>query len=103
MKLLLIIGSALSFLAIADLPMGYYTFLRIYLTLVAGYMAFILYSKEGKVNGWIIMFGITAIIFNPIIPVYLHDESIWAVIDIAVGLLFVISAFKIPYESKKDI
>jgi hypothetical protein len=87
------IGSALSFIALADLPMSYYTFLRIYLTIVAGIMAFRKYSKSESINIWVILFGITAILFNPIIPVYLHDESIWAIINIAVGLLFAISAF----------
>ena len=28
------------------------------------------------------MFGIVAILFNPIIPVYLHDKGAWMMIDI---------------------
>lgn len=78
---------------------GYYTFLRIYLTIVAAIMAYSKYVETESLNIWVILFGITAVIFNPIIPVYLHDQSIWAVIDIAVGLLFAISAFQLYSES----
>jgi len=94
MKLLLGIGALLSFLALASLPIGYYTFLRIYLTLVAGYMAFVKYGEDESINIWVVLFGVTAILFNPIIPVYLHDKSTWSIIDIAVGVLFGISALR---------
>lgn len=99
MKLLLIIGAALSFLAVVNLPMGYYTFLRIYLTLVSAIVVYSQYSEMDEINIWMILFGITAIIFNPIIPIYLHDASVWAVIDIIVGILFGIYAFKFNSKS----
>lgn len=40
------------------------------------------------------MFGIVAIIFNPVIPVYLHDKGVWMMIDIITMILFIIQIAK---------
>ena len=84
MKIFLI-PAALLFLAFLELPYGYYTFLRLVVTGMSLYAAFGLLEK-GSINFWV-MLGI-AILFNPIIPVYLTKE-IWTPIDISVGIYFV--------------
>lgn len=73
-------------LALINLPIGYYTFLRIIVTIVS----IIIISKEIK-NGitiWVLLFGILAILFNPIFPIYLYKKNIWMPIDIIAALLF---------------
>lgn len=73
-------------LALINLPIGYYTFLRIIVTIVS----IIIISKEIK-NGitiWVLLFGIIAILFNPIFPIYLYKKTIWMPIDIIAALLF---------------
>jgi hypothetical protein len=90
MKTILLICAAFLFLAIFKLPIGYYTFLRIVVT-IGAIIAIVNESKNGIIF-WIIAFGITAILFNPIIPIYLHDKSIWIPIDILVALLFIANA-----------
>jgi hypothetical protein len=76
------------FLALADLPYGYYTLLRILVCAVGAYGAYLAYSA-GR-HGWTWTFGAIAVLFNPIIPVYLGRE-VWAPIDVGVGIVFVTS------------
>ena len=65
-------------------PYGYYVFTRFIVTAAALYYAYYLYKEVKKLDFW--FWGLTAIIiiFNPIIPIYLYDKSIWWVIDGAV-------------------
>jgi len=53
--------------------------------------------KEG-LNIWIITFSLMAILFNPLIPVYLGNKSAWMPIDIIAGIIFV--AKSLTYKSK---
>lgn len=62
-----------------SLPIGYYTFLRIAVCVIS-ILAIVVNHKNGF--DWVnILLGIIAIIFNPIIPIYLHNKDIWIVID----------------------
>ena len=96
MKLLLLICAALLLLGIADLPIGYYTLLRIVVTI--GSVAVVVTEFENGLNFWVITFGLIAIIFNPIIPIYLNDKSAWMPIDIIGGIIFVIKSFTIKQK-----
>ena len=89
------IVSAMLLLAIADLPYGYYTILRIIVTIVAGITAFI--ASEQDNEAWMIFFGAIAILFNPIIPIYL-DKDTWVVIDVVVAISFGLSTFTVKTE-----
>ena len=77
-------------LGIALLPItgGFYTLVRIAITIGAVIAAF--QNSIFGINTWSIMFGIVAILFNPIIPVYLHDKGAWMMIDIIAMILFII-------------
>lgn len=90
MKALLFICSGLLFIGLMDLPVGYYTFLRIVVTI--GSVAVVLTELENGLNFWVITFGLLAILFNPFIPIYLNDKSAWIPIDIFGGILFIIKA-----------
>ena len=87
----LLVASAL-LLALAPLPIGYYTFLRIAVTLIAT----IIMASEFKtgINIWFVLFGIIAIIFNPIITIYLYQKSLWMPTDIAAAILIFSYSFK---------
>ncbi|TYB72667.1 hypothetical protein ES677_01560 [Bizionia gelidisalsuginis] len=86
MKTILLICSGLLLLSIANLPIGYYTFLRIIVTI--GAVTIIVKEYQGELNFWLIVFGLIAILFNPIIPVYFNNKSVWVPIDIIVAILF---------------
>jgi hypothetical protein len=85
-----IIASALLFIAILDLPYGYYTLMKIAVTIVAGYGIYVFLQKSGKIN--VIIFTGVAIIFNPLISVHFEKET-WQVIDAIVGSFFLISLY----------
>lgn len=98
MKAIAIAAAVLLLLAIAPLPIGYYTFLRIATTIAA--VLLIIDSYKGKANIWSIVFGIIAILFNPIIPIYLYQKDKWMLIDIGAAVLFV--GYAIWYKSPQS-
>ncbi|RDI14433.1 DUF6804 family protein [Flavobacterium sp. AG291] len=72
--------------AVFPLPIHYYTFLRFLVTLCAISLAIKTYRELSYKIA--ILYIITAIIFNPILPVYLYNKILWIPIDILAGLLF---------------
>lgn len=96
MKMLLLICAALLLIGVADLPIGYYTLLRIVVTI--GAVAVVITEFENGLNFWVITFGLIALLFNPLIPIYLNDKSAWMPIDIIGGIIFVIKSFTIKQK-----
>ena len=77
------------FTAVNYLPIKYYTFLRIIVFIGC---LLILFNK--KVNYyWKLPFIPIALLFNPIIPVYLYIKSYWIPLDIIAGILFLLVSF----------
>lgn len=66
------------FIGVLPMPIDYYDILRFAVSGVALLNIF----KEKYIYIPIL------IIFNPIIPVYLYDKAIWAIIDIVAGMVF---------------
>lgn len=96
MRYLLFICAVLLFLALANLPIGYYSLLRFVVTI--GVVAVVITELEKGIGFWVIAFVIIAILFNPVLPIYLNDKSAWMPIDMIVGILFLIKTF--IYKSK---
>ena len=90
------ICAVLLFLALANLPIGYYSLLRFVVTI--GAVAVVITELEKGIGFWVIAFVIIAILFNPVLPIYLNDKSAWMPIDMIVGILFLIKTF--IYKSK---
>jgi hypothetical protein len=84
-----IAAAIMLFLALGRLPYGYYTLLRFVVCGTAAYGAYFA-STEQKKPAWAWIFGIIAVLFNPLIPIHL-TRDIWAVIDVAVALLLFVS------------
>ena len=91
MKGLLFLCSCLLFIGLLNLPTGFYTFLRIIVTI--GAIAVLIKESEKGLNFWILIFVVIIIIFNPLVPVYLNDKSAWVPIDIICGLLFLLKSY----------
>lgn len=70
-------------------PYGYYTLLKLVVTGVAIYYAYYIYKVIRKKNFWFWLLVIVAILFNPVIPVYLWNKGLWMIIDIFVVIFFV--------------
>lgn len=84
----IIIVAILLFTGVFKLPYGYYTFLRLVVSFAAGFLTYLNFKNNNKL--WMIIFGLTTILFNPVFPIYLN-RSIWGVIDIVVGIIFLVS------------
>ena len=87
-----IVAAILLFVAIIHLPIGFYTFLRIMVTGIAAYNAYEARNSEGKL--WLIFFIVAAIVFNPVIPIYLGDKGMWLPVDLVFGITFLIAGLK---------
>ena len=92
MKIFFYLAAVLLLIALAPLPIGYYTFLRIAVTVTAAIIITNEYKKG--ITIWVIFFGITLVLFNPIIPIYLYKKSLWMPIDLLAALLFISYSFK---------
>lgn len=96
MKSLLLICAGLLFIGLFNLPIGYYTLLRIVVTI--GSIAVVVTELEKGLNFWVITFGLIAILFNPLIPIYLNDKSAWMPLDILGGIIFLIKSFTLKQK-----
>jgi hypothetical protein len=98
LKIPYIIITALSLIALAPMPYGYYTLLKIAVTGCAGATAYLKYKNSDRsLLLWACV--IVAILFNPIIPIHLSRE-IWMALNIAVAGLFGFLAFRLVTAGK---
>ena len=83
-KLLYTLAAVICIIAVFPLPYGYYTFLRISVSIIGCIAAFDLVNKGNPL--WVIFAGVV-VLFNPIIPIHL-SRDIWFFIDLIVAGLF---------------
>ena len=95
-----IFACILLLLTFLNWPYGFYTFLRIVVTGVSVYYAFYLYTIE-KQDMWFWPLIIIAILFNPLIPIYIGDKSIWGVIDVSLVVFYIALIKKFENKVKK--
>jgi hypothetical protein len=92
-------GALFAFAAILDLPSGIYTFVRLVLTGAA--IALIVFSVRRGDHAW--LFGLIpiALLWNPVIPVYL-SRATWLPLDLAATALFVVYAVSLTRKKRKQ-
>jgi len=78
----------------AGWPYSYYILLRWVILATSIIIAYGFYKS--KLTGWALVFGAVAILFNPIMPIYLN-KSTWVIMDFIGACLFFIAA----YSSRK--
>ncbi|MBP1166638.1 putative membrane protein [Chryseobacterium sp. PvR013] len=88
------------FIGIFRLPIEYYTFLRILISI--GALLVLYHTLSFKQHYFSIIFLIILILFNPVFPIYLYRKSIWIPIDTITGVLFLLINFIERKEKKKD-
>lgn len=71
-------------------PYGFYTLLRIIVFGTTVYLSWLAYRNEKQSWAWV--FGFIALIFNPLIPLYL-DRDLWKAIDLIVAVFLMVSSF----------
>ncbi|MDD5580967.1 MAG: hypothetical protein PHY16_17045 [Methylobacter sp.] len=77
------------FVGAAPLPYGYYMLLRLVACGVFAFAAFVSFDRKHKTLPWV--FGLVALLFNPIIKVHLPKE-VWALVDVATAILLLATA-----------
>jgi hypothetical protein len=82
-----LIPIALLFIAIEKMPYGYYTFTRIVVCGFAVFFAFVAWEDGPVSRLWSAIFGLLAVLFNPIIPIYL-SRGTWFYFDLLAASLF---------------
>lgn len=90
-KIVKIILAFSLFLCLADLPYGYYQFVRFASLIGFGYLAFNA-NEQGAKNEAFIYLAL-AILFQPFFKIAL-GRSLWNVIDVVVGIGLIVSLFK---------
>jgi len=84
-------------LALFDMPYNYYTVLRFAVFIVS---MVVIYTALPLEKHWLtIVFSLIAILFNPFIKIS-FDREVWALVDVAVGLMFVFGGYIINKENK---
>ncbi|WP_121906548.1 DUF6804 family protein [Ulvibacter antarcticus] len=89
-RLISLICAGMLLFALLNLPIEYYTLLRI----VVFIGALLVVVENLKKLHWLFIFLLIAILFNPVYPVYLLQKGIWMPIDLVCAALFVIEAIK---------
>lgn len=96
----IVISVMLLFLAMIEgLPYGFFTLLRLVVFGTTVYLSWLAYKSER--HAWIWLFGFIALVFNPLLPLYLCRD-LWVVADFLVAVFLIVSifAFKLPKEFK---
>ncbi len=89
-KVIIWITALMLFGGLADLPYGYYQLLRFIVCGVSIYVAYTAYNRQKLWVVW--LFGFVALLFNPLILIYLSKE-IWQPIDVICASLFIAMPF----------
>lgn len=81
---------AIIFLAISIFPFGLsYYFLKVLVCCVSIYYCIKLYDKKEKQLNYFWYFLIIAVLYNPLIPIYLFVKLYWIIIDIVVVVIYI--------------
>lgn len=89
------IAVVMLFVGAAPLPYGYYMLLRLVATGVLMWAAFVAYERKFEVVPWV--YGVLAILFNPIVKIHLPKE-LWAAIDVGTGIFILATKSKIQKQ-----
>ena len=90
-NLLLMVMAVLLLLCLANMPYGYYQFVRFIATAIFAYFSFCFF-KENK-EGMGFLFAALAVLFQPFIKVAL-GRTMWNIVDVIVAVLLIVMFVK---------
>ena len=94
----LYIAIAVLLIGILPLPYGYYTLLRIVATGAFIWAAITAHKNGERTLPW--MFALSAIIYNPILPVYL-TKAIWTILNLGGAAMLYLHRDKITEPAER--
>lgn len=93
-----IVLAILLFLCLADMPYGFYQFVRFAAMIGFGILAF--QSAESENKSFLIIYGALALLFQPFFKIALGRE-LWNIVDVIVAVGLIITLF-LDKQQKKD-
>lgn len=84
-----LILSVLLLLCLADMPYGYYQFVRFVSSILFAYFAYVEREKNRK---WMVFYIAMSILFQPFLKISLGRE-LWNVVDVIVAFILAITVF----------
>ena len=88
-------------IAILPLPYAYYTFLRLFVCAASGFLAYQHFMHQDAIDKWVILLGAIALLYNPLVPVYLTRE-IWSVLNISTMAVFVLHFVSVKRQQRSS-
>jgi hypothetical protein len=70
-------------IALADMPYGYYMITRLITTAVVIWLIWRLYQSGDRGSGLVWILGALAVLYNPVLPIYLQSKPLWTIINAA--------------------
>ena len=95
-----IIAVIFLFLSLFTFPIDFYKIVRIVVMAAAIYSAYFEYKQNNNISPMLWVFGIIAIMFNPIIPFYI-GKTLWKITDLIAMVIFGLSALIDVKTNKK--
>ena len=96
-NILLAVSATILLIALLDgWSYGFFTLIRFIVSISCVYVAIMALHEGKEFLVWVL--GFIAILFNPIIPVYL-DREIWIVIDIIVSVFLMSTCFSLKLSN----
>jgi hypothetical protein len=81
-----VLPAAMSLVALADLPYGYYQLLRIVVAGCAGWIAYASYRHKNPFG--VAVFGALAALFNPIVKIHM-ERDIHVILNVAAAIILI--------------
>lgn len=97
MKYIKLILSALFLLCLVPMPYGFYSLIRFVAMIAFAIYAYVYYEKKN--NKLAIVFLSLAILFQPLLPIYL-GRTLWNIVDVSVAIFLVVLYVKEIYKKK---
>jgi len=97
-KAIKIILAVLFFLCLADMPYGYYQFVRFAGLIGFAILAYTANDKDRQTE--MIIYGGLALLFQPFFKIAL-GRQMWNIVDVVVGIGLLISIFMKPNERQR--
>ena len=94
-----VIAILMLLVAFADNPYGYYIFLRWIICPISLYCALTAHRQNSE--RWIWIFGVNALVYNPIISLHL-GKSIWGLVNLVSIVFIFTSFFYLKEKNSKD-
>ncbi len=89
-----LLPTGLLLLALLPLPYGFYFFLRLSVCTACIWLAYEQMRHDGSVGAWVVVFISMALLYNPVLPVYLTPE-IWSFINLATAFIIIAHLWKL--------